>query len=70
MKPLYFYGVDAYGNVHAFKSKGYRNELVDTHVIGTVPAKALDKFMSLTYNRYILVHNTNDIDTYTLVRYK
>lgn len=44
MKPHYFYGVDEYGNVHAFKSKGY--------------------------NRYMLVHDTNDFDTYTLVRYK
>ncbi len=70
MKPHYFYGVDAYGNVHAFKSKGYRNELVDTHVIETVPAKVLDKVMALTYNRYILVHDTNDIDTYTLIKHK
>lgn len=70
MKPKYFYGVDEYGNVHAFKSKGYRNELVDTNMIEILHAKGLDKFMSLTYNRYILVHNTNDIDTYTLVRYR
>ena len=70
MKPHYFYGVDDYGNVHAFKSKGYRNELVDMNMIEILPAKGLDKFMSITCNRYILVHNTNDMDTYTLVRYK
>lgn len=33
MKPKYFYGVDEYGNVHAFKSKGYRNELIDMNMI-------------------------------------
>ena len=33
MKPHYYYGVDAYGNIHAFKSKGYRTELIDADKI-------------------------------------
>ena len=70
MKPHYFYGVDAYGNVHAFKSKGYRNELADMNMIEIIPSKGIHTFMACTYNRYMLVHDTNDIDTYTLVRYK
>lgn len=70
MKSYYFYGVDVYGNVHAFKSKGYRNELADMNTIKILPSKDVNTFMACTYNRYILVHNTNDINTYSLVRYK
>ena len=70
MKQPYFYGVDVYGNVHAFKSKGYRNELVDMNVLETLPSKGVSTYMAYSYNRYILVHYTNDFDTYTLVRYR
>lgn len=70
MKPHYFYGVDVYGNVHAFKSKGYRNELVDMGMIEVLPSKGINTYMAYTYNRYMLVHDTNDFNTYTLVRYK
>lgn len=70
MKTYYFYGRDEYGNVHAFKSKGYRNELIDMNMIEPLQSKVLNTYMSVTYNRYILVHNTNDINTYNLVRYK
>lgn len=70
MKQYYFYGVDEYGNVHAFKSKGYRNELADRNMIDVLPAKGVNTFMACTYNRYILVHNTNDFNAYSLVRYK
>ena len=70
MKPHYFYGVDEYGNVHAFKSKGYRNELADMNMIEVLPAKRINTYMACTYNRYMLIHDTNDFDTYTLVRYR
>ena len=70
MKPMYFYGVDDFGNVHAFKSKGYRNELVDMNMLEPLLAKGINTYMACTYNRYILVHNTRDFDTYQLVRFE
>ena len=69
MKPKYFYGVDDFGNVHAFKSKGYRNELIDMNMIESLPAKGLNTYMSITCNRYLLVHNDNDFNVYQLVRF-
>ena len=68
--PKYFYGVDAYGNLHAFKSKGYRSELIDADEIRPVTFAEYQKKVNKSTAAYLLVHNTNDIDTYNLVKVK
>ena len=70
MKPYYYYGVDAYGNLHAFKSKGYRSELIDADKIRPLSFIEYQKKVSISTTAYLLVHNTNDIDTYNLVKVK
>lgn len=70
MKPHYYYGVDAYGNLHAFKSKGYRSELIDTDKIIPVTFAEYQKKVSKSISAYLLVHNTNDLDTYKLIKVK
>ncbi len=70
MKPHYFYGVDAYGNLHAFKSKGYRSELIDIDKIRPLTFAEYQKKVSKSISAYLLVHNTNDINTYNLVKVK
>lgn len=70
MKTYYFYGVDAYGNLHAFKSKGYRSELIDADKIRPLSFIEYQKKVNISTTAYLLVHNTNDIDTYNLVKVK
>jgi hypothetical protein len=70
MKPLYFYGVDEYGNVHAFKSKGYRSELIDAGKIRPVTFAEYRKEVNKPISFYLLVHSTNDFDTYNLIKVK
>ena len=70
MKTHYFYGVDAYGNIHAFKSKGYRTELIDADKIQPLTFAEYQKKVNKSISAYLLVHNTNDIDTYNLVKVK
>lgn len=70
MKPHYFYGVDAYGNLHAFKSKGYRSELIDIDKIHPLTFAEYQKKVNKSISAYLLVHNTNDIDTYSLIKVK
>lgn len=70
MKPRYYYGVDAYGNLHAFKSKGYRNELIDADKIRPLTFAEYQKKVLKSLSAYLLIHNTNDIDTYVLIKVK
>lgn len=70
MKPHYYYGVDAYGNIHAFRSKGYRTELIDADKIRVLTFAEYQKKVSKSTSLYLLVHNTNDLDTYNLVKVK
>lgn len=70
MKTYYFYGVDAYGNLHAFKSKGYRSELIDADKIRPLSFAEYQKKVNRLTTAYLLVHNTNDLDTYNLVKVK
>ena len=70
MKTHYYYGVDAYGNLHAFKSKGYRSELIDADKIRPVTFAEYQKKVNKSISAYLLVHNTNDIDTYNLIKVK
>lgn len=70
MKPHYYYGVDAYGNIHAFKSKGYRTELIDADKIRPLTFAEYQKKVNKSISAYLLVHNTNDLDTYNLVKVK
>lgn len=70
MKTYYFYGVDAYGNLHAFKSKGYRSELIDAGKIRPLSFIEYQKKVNRSTTAYLLVHNTNDIDVYNLIKVK
>lgn len=70
MKTYYFYGVDAYGNLHAFKSKGYRSELIDADRIRPLTFVEYQKKVNKTKSAYLLVHNTNDLDVYNLIKVK
>lgn len=70
MKPKYFYGVDAYGNLHAFKSKGYRSELIDIDKICPLTFAEYQKKVNKSNSAYLLVHNANDLNTYNLVKVK
>lgn len=70
MKTQYYYGVDAYGNIHAFKSKGYRTELIDADKIRPLTFAEYHKKVNKSISAYLLVHNTNDLDTYNLVKVK
>lgn len=70
MKPHYYYGVDAYGNIHAFKSKGYRTELIDADKIRPLTFAEYQKKVNRSISAYLLVHNTNDLDIYNLVKVK
>lgn len=70
MKPHYFYGVDAYGNLHAFKSKGYRSELIDIDKIRPLTFAEYQKKVNKSNSAYLLVHNTNDLNTYNLIKVK
>lgn len=70
MKPYFFYGVDAYGNLHAFKSKGYRSELIDADIIRPLTYAEYRRKVEKSTSLYLLVHRTNDIDTYNLVKVK
>lgn len=70
MKPYFFYGVDAYGNLHAFKSKGYRSELIDTDIIRPLTYAEYRRKVEKATSLYLLVHRTNDIDTYNLIKVK
>lgn len=70
MKPHYYYGVDPYGNLHAFKSKGYRSELIDADKIRPVTFAEYQKKVNSSISLYLLVHNTNDINTYNLIKVK
>lgn len=70
MKPHYYYGVDAYGNIHAFKSKGYRTWLIDDDKIRPLTFAEYQKKVNKSTSVYLLVHNTNDLDTYNLVKVK
>jgi hypothetical protein len=70
MKTYYFYGVDAYGNLHAFKSKGYRTELIDADKIRPLSFVEYQKKVNRSTSAYLLVHNTNDIDVYNLIKLK
>lgn len=70
MKPHYYYGVDAYGNIHAFKSKRYRSELIDADKIRPLTFAEYHKKVSEPMPTYLLVHNTNDINTYNLIKVK
>lgn len=70
MKPYFYYGVDAYGNLHAFKSKGYRTELIDADKIRVLTFAEYQKKVDKSKSVYLLVHNTNDLDTYNLIKVK
>ena len=70
MKTYYFYGVDAYGNLHAFKSKGYRSELIDADKIRQMSFVEYQKKVNKSKSAYLLVHNTNDFDVYNLIKVK
>ena len=70
MKQHYYYGVDAYGNIHAFKSKGYRTELIDADRIRPLTFAEYQKKVNKSISFYLLVHNTNDIDPYHLIKVK
>mgnify|MGYP006908815829 CR=1 FL=1 len=70
MKTYYFYGVDAYGNLHAFKSKGYRSELIDADKIRPLSFIEYQKKVNRSTSAYLLVHNTNDLDVYNLIKVK
>lgn len=70
MKTYYFYGVDAYGNLHAFKSKGYRSELIDADRIRPLTFAEYQKKVNKSKSAYLLVHNANDLDTYNLIKVK
>ena len=70
MKPHFYYGIDAYGNLHAFKSKGYRSELIDADKIRPLTSDEYHKRIRKSITSYVLVHRTNDFDTYNLLRVK
>lgn len=70
MKPHFYYGVDAYGNLHAFKSKGYRTELIDADKIRPITYAEYRNKLNKSTSAYLLVHRTNDLDTYNLVKVK
>lgn len=70
MKPHYYYGVDAYGNMHAFISRGYRSELIDADKIIPLTFAEYQKKINKSISAYLLVHNTNDIDAYNLIKVK
>lgn len=70
MKPHFYYGVDAYGNLHAFKSKGYRTELIDADKIRPITYTEYRNKFNKSTSMYLLVHRTNDIDTYNLIKVK
>lgn len=66
----FYYGVDTYGNFHAFKSKGYRTELIETGVIRPVTYAEYHKVINKPVSMYVMIHDTNDIDTYKFIRVK
>lgn len=70
MKTYYFYGVDEYGNLHAFRSKGYRSELIDVDKIRPVTYAEYQKEVNKPMSVYVMLHNTNDLNTYNLVKVK
>lgn len=70
MKPHFYYGVDAYGNLHAFKSKGYRTELIDADKIRPITYAEYRNKLNKSTSMYLLVHRTNDLDTYNLIKVK
>lgn len=70
MRPHFYYGVDAYGNLHAFMSKGYRTELIDADKIRPITYAEYRNKLNKSTSMYLLVHRTNDLDTYNLIKVK